>query len=162
MIAAKLDHMQEHSGVLRATNRTYDEWFALLDRWGASGRPISEIADWLEGEHGLSSWWAQKLITEYEQARALRPPGVRPGGTFTVGASKTVQVPVERLYDAFVDPEDRTLAARRRDARTHLAATSVGLREHERLPDQETAQKTRAFWSERLTALKAELEDHRE
>lgn len=93
MIAAKLDHMQEHSGVLRATNRTYDEWFALLDRWGASGRPISEIADWLEGEHGLSSWWAQKLITEYEQARALRPPGVRRGGTFTVGASKTVQVP---------------------------------------------------------------------
>ena len=42
------------------------------------------------------------------------------------------------------------------DAKSQLAL------EHERLPDPEAAQKTKAFWRERLTALKAELEDHRE
>ena len=44
----------------------------------------------------MSDWWAQKLIVEYEEARGLRPPGVRRDGTFEVGASKTVAVPVCR------------------------------------------------------------------
>lgn len=34
--------------------------------------------------------------------------------------------------------------------------------EHERLPDYETAQQTKTFWRERLTALKAVLEGHPE
>src|SRR5918996_3431446 len=91
------------TGVRRATGRDRDEWFALLDAWGAAGRPFREIADWLTGEHDLSGWWAQKLIVEYEQARGLRPAGLRPGGTFSVTASKTVGVPVERLFEAFAD-----------------------------------------------------------
>ena len=47
-------------------------WFAELDAWGAAGRPYREIADWLTTEQGLSAWWAQKLIVEYEEARGLR------------------------------------------------------------------------------------------
>jgi hypothetical protein len=79
----------------------------VLDAWGAAGRPYREIADWLTGEHDISDWWAQKHIVEYEQARGLRAPGVRPGGTFTVTASRTVAVPVEDLFDAFVDADVR-------------------------------------------------------
>ena len=78
MIAAKPDRTQGHSGIRRATGRTYDQWFALLDRWGAPGRPFRETADWLEGEHDLSSWWAQKLIVEYEQTRGLPQPAYGP------------------------------------------------------------------------------------
>ncbi|MPZ61205.1 MAG: DUF4287 domain-containing protein [Propionibacteriales bacterium] len=190
MIAAERDrtHEQSGTGIRRATGRDYDEWFALLDRWGVPGRPYRAIADWLEGEYDLSSWWAQKLIVEYEQARGLRPPGVRPGGTFTVGTSKTVKVSVERLYDAVVDPEERErwlpgIVMRDRTSRPLRSArfdwsddgTRVSVTfeakgdaksqlalEHERLPDLETAQQTKAFWRERLTALKAELEKHRE
>jgi uncharacterized protein YndB with AHSA1/START domain len=73
----------------------------------AAGRPYREIADWLTGEHDISDWWAQKHIVEYEQVRGLRAPGVRPGGTFTVTASRTVAVPVEDLFDAFVDADVR-------------------------------------------------------
>ncbi len=91
------------TGVRRATGRDRAEWFELLDAWGAAGRPFREIADWLTGEHALSRWWAQKLIVEYEQARGLRPAGVRPSGTFAVTASKTVGVRVERLFEAFAD-----------------------------------------------------------
>jgi hypothetical protein len=54
MIAAKRDRTQEHSGVRRATGRDYDQWFALLHRWGAPGRPFREIADWLEAQHDVS------------------------------------------------------------------------------------------------------------
>lgn len=188
MIAAKPTRTQEHSGIRRATGRTYDQWFALLDRWGAPGRPFREIAGWLGGEHGLSSWWAQKLIVEYEQARGLRPAGVRPGGTFTVGTSITVRVPVERLYGAVVDPAQRErwlpgAVMRERTSRPHRSArfdwadggtrVSVTLEakgdaksqlalEHERLPEAQTAQQTKAFWRERLAVLKTEFEGHHE
>jgi hypothetical protein len=99
--------MAKKDGVRRATGRDRDEWFALLDGWGAAGRQYREISDWLMSEHDLSRWWAQKLIVEYEQARGLRPPGVRPDGTFEVSTSKTVAAPVERVFDAFVNARQR-------------------------------------------------------
>jgi len=94
---------------------------------GRARPSVREIADWLEGEHHLSGWWAQKLIVEYEQARGLRPAGARPGGTFTVGTSTTVRVPVEHLYDAVADPaqRDRWLPGavmRERTSRPHRSA----------------------------------------
>ena len=171
-------------GVRRGTGRERDEWFALLDDWGAAGRPYREIAGWLTGEHDLSSWWAQKLIVEYEQARGLRPAGVRPDGTFTVTASKTVGVPVERLFEAFVDAKQRKrwlpgtkmrerTSERGRSARfdwedgsTRLnvgffakgnAKAQLGL-EHERLPDAKSAGEMKSFWRERLETLKTFLE----
>jgi hypothetical protein len=169
--------------VRRGTGRNRDEWFALLDAWGATDRRYREIAGWLRGEHGLSSWWAQKLTIEYEQARGLRAPGARPGGTFTVGASKTVAVPVGRLFEAFVDPRLRKrwlpgvvlrkrAAVAPRSARfdrddgtrvdVSFAVTGAGkcqvAVEHARLPDARIADETKAFWRERLTALKSLLE----
>jgi uncharacterized protein YndB with AHSA1/START domain len=181
MIAAR----RTDSGIRRATGRDYDEWFTLLDEWGAPGRPYREIAGWLGGEHGMSTWWAQKLIVEYEQARGLRPAGVRPDGTFTVGTSKTVRVPVARLYEAVLDPKRRErwlpdVELRERTSRpprsvrfdcaadgTRVSVTfeakgdakSLLALEHERLPDSETAQRTKTFWRERLSALVTELEE---
>jgi hypothetical protein len=171
-------------GMRRATGRDRGGWFAVLDAWGAAGRPYREIAAWLTGEHGVSSWWAQKLIVEYEQARGLRAAGVRPDGTFTVGASKTVAVPAERLYAAFVDAEVRELwlpgvAMRERtsqpgrsarfdwdDGATRInvsvaaagEAKSQAAVEHERLPDARAAEEAKAYWRERLDVLKTVLE----
>lgn len=172
-------------GMRGATGRNRDEWFALLDAWGASRREYRGIAGWLVAEHGLSNWWAQKLTVEYEQARGMRAAGVRRDGTFTVTASKTVAVPVARLYEAFVDPELRErwlpdAALRERASRqaqsvqfdsddhggTRVnagftaqgdAKSQVGL-EHERLPDAKARDEARAYWRERLAALKTLLE----
>jgi hypothetical protein len=79
------------------TGRTWDEWFALLDAWGAVERPHPEIARWLGQEHGVGGWWAQGVTVAYEQARGLRAPGQRRDGSWEVNVSKTVAVPVERL-----------------------------------------------------------------
>ncbi len=172
------------TGVQRATGRDREEWFGLLDGWGAAGRPFREIADWLKTEHDLSHWWAQKLIVEYEQVRGLRPAGVRPGGTFTVGASKTVNVPVERLFEAFVDTRLRNrwlpgAKLRKRtaqpgrsakfdweDSATRISVTFIASGktksqvavEHELLPDAKSAERMKAYWRERLGPLKALLE----
>jgi hypothetical protein len=171
--------------VVRAnTGRVWDEWFTLLDQWGAVERPHPEIARWLNEEHGVPGWWAQGVTVAYEQARGLRAPGQRRGGQFEVNASKTVAVPVERLYDAFADPAvrerwlpgaavevrtarpGRSIRANWDDGSTRLviaftargeAKSQVALT-HERVPDAGTADKLKAYWRERMAALRELLE----
>lgn len=170
-------------GVRRATGRSRDEWFALLDAWGAPGRPYPETAEWLTGVHGIGAWWAQKLIVEYQQTRGLRAPGVRPDGTFTATASKTLAVPTERAFEAFVDAGLRKLwlpgvSMKLRSSQPGRSArfdwedgvTRVNVQiaagqfkcqaavEHTCLPNAETTERTKAFWRDRLTALKRMLE----
>ena len=168
----------------RSTGRDRHEWFALLDEWGAVGRPYREIAGWLTGEHGVSRWWAQKLIVEYEQARGVRQPGVRPDGTFSVGVSRAIAAPVDRAFAAFVDPAIRErwlpgVALRQRTAEGGRSArfdwedgaTGISVAfdalgesrsqvavEHERLRGPAAVDRSRAFWAERLGELKTLLE----
>jgi hypothetical protein len=180
-----MNEKESRPGLLQATGRDYDEWFAALDEWGAAGREYREIAGWLTGEHGFSKWWAQKVIVEYEQSRGLRPPGARPDGTFTAGASKTIATGVERLEAAFADPglREQWLPGVRLHERTRRPGKSarfdynddgtrisvtfaavadtrsqVGV-EHERLPDAGSAQDRKTYWRDRLDALKHLLED---
>jgi hypothetical protein len=176
----KLSEPRPSAGMRRATGRDRGEWFAVLDQWGAAGRPYREIADWLVAEHRLSKWWAQKLIVEYEEARGLRDPGIRRDGTFEVGASKTVAVPAARLLAGFVDARlrDRWLpgveipreaSPLRFDWKDGVSRVVVTLSgggqansqvsvQHQRLPDAQAAAETKAFWRERLSALKALFE----
>jgi hypothetical protein len=171
--------------VIRAnTGRVWDEWFALLDAWGGTQRPHPEIARWLVEEHGVGGWWAQGVTVAYEQARGLRDPGQRRGGLYEVNASKTVAVPVERLYEAFANPalrerwlpgaafEVRTarpgksIRANWEDGSTRLVIAFTARGEHksqvalthERVPDAATADKLKAWWRERVAALKQVLE----
>lgn len=173
------------SGIERATGRDRDEWFRVLDEWGAPERPYRDIAGWLTGEHGMSNWWAQKLIVEYEQARGLREPGVRPDGTFEAGVSKTLAVPAERAYAAFTEPQLRsrwlpgeslTERAGSRPGRLVRFDRADGTRvvvqfdvqpsgkcavavQHQRLPDVEAAEAAKSYWRERLADLKSLLEE---
>jgi uncharacterized protein YndB with AHSA1/START domain len=169
---------------MRATGRNQAEWYSLLDAWGAPGRPFKELSAWLTGEHGVSKWWAQKLIVEYEQERGIRAPGVRQNGTFEVSASKTVAVSATRLFDAFVDPRQRRrwldggslrlrTSDKPRSARFawHEAQSRVTVTvtrkdrskaavtvAHDRLHDSDEARSMKTFWRERLSELKELLE----
>jgi uncharacterized protein YndB with AHSA1/START domain len=170
--------------IRRNTGRGWDEWFDLLDTWGAVRRPHPEIARWLVEEHAVGGWWAQGVTVAYEQARGLRDPGQRRGGLYEVNASKTVAVPVERLYEAFADPAlrgrwlpaaafeirtarpARSIRANWEDGSTRLLVTFTARGEaksqvavtHERIPDAPTADKLKAFWRERVSVLKQVLE----
>ena len=170
--------------VRERTGRSAEEWFALLDAWGAAERPHREIARWLMDEHGVPGWWAQNVTVSYERARGLRAVGQRRGGGFEATASKTVAVRVERLSEAFTDPalrerwlpdaplEIRTarpgksLTANWEDGTTRVIAgfdskgeskSQVGLA-HQRLPDADARDEMKAYWREALVRLKALLE----
>jgi hypothetical protein len=155
----------------------------LLDEWGAAGRPHKEIAGWLRTEHGVAGWWSQSITVGYERARGLRAPGQRPDG-WSATASKTVAVPVDRLFEAFVDEglRERWLPGAELYLRTATPSRSarydwedgstrvvVGFDalgegksrvalEHARLPDAETAEEMKAWWRERVADLKPLLE----
>jgi Domain of unknown function (DUF4287) len=169
--------------VVETTGSGYEAWFALLDAWGAPRRTHTEMARWLREEHGVAGWWAQAITVGYERARGLRAPGEKADG-FAAGASKTVAVPVARLFDAFEDEavrerwlpgaEMRTRTATKprtarydwEDGTTRLIvgfeekgeAKSLVAISHERLPDAETADEMKAWWREKLTGLKSRLE----
>ncbi len=172
-----------NEAIRRRTGRGWEEWFDLLDEWGAAERPHRDIARWVAEEHGVEGWSAQSVTVGYERARKLRAVGQHAGG-FAVGASKTVAVPVDRLYDAFVDESlrrrwlpdgelrERT-ATRPKSARFDWAdgetRVIVGFMDkgerksavavqHEHLPDAEAAERMKAYWRKRVGRLKELLE----
>lgn len=164
------------STLRESTGRGWDEWFAFLDAWGGAGRTHTELAERLGEEVG--SWWSQTIAVAYEQERGMRAPGQSPDGTFSAGGSKTVAVPVERLYEAFVSQTwlsghfvirtataPKSLRADWEDGTSRLAVGFVDKGEakamvgvvHEKLPDAESAARMKAFWREQLAALAASL-----
>jgi len=177
---AEPPHSEE--SVRRATGKGWDEWFRILDARGAVDRPHGEITRYLIEEHGVPGWWSQAVTVGYERARGLRAVYQGPGG-YRVGVSKTVAVPVERLFRAFVQPrgknrwiEPGTLRKRtsrppktaRFDFRDGTSRVVVGFEakgdsksmvaiQHERLPDRASVEELRAFWKERLARLAASL-----
>ena len=169
--------------IRRRTGRGWEEWFDLLDQWDAAERTHKEIARWLREEQGVDGWGAQSVTVSYERARGLRAFGERPEG-FSITASKTLAVPVEQVYDAFVDESlrarwlrdgelrERTATKPRSarfdwgDGRTRVvvgfdakgdAKSTVAL-EHVRLADAETAERMKRYWRDRLARLKSQLE----
>lgn len=169
--------------VVDVTGKKWDEWFSILDEWGAREKKHGETATYLSEEHSVPGWWAQAITMWYERSRGLRLKHQQADG-FTVYASKTISVPAEVVFDAFVNPESRQVwladgpmslrtAQRPRTARfdwedgsTRVsvsfdskgpAKTTVAVA-HERLPDPDEAELAKAAWRERLTVLKKVVE----
>jgi hypothetical protein len=169
--------------IRRRTGRGWEELFEVLDEWGAMDRPHREIARWLREEQDIDGWDAQAVTVSYERARGMRAVGEHADG-FAISASRTMAVPVERLYEAVADPSlrERWLPDARLRERTALPhrslrydwddgdsrviayfdakgeAKSTVTVAHERLPNAEEAERMKAFWRERVAALKAVLE----
>ncbi len=171
--------------IRRRTGRGWEEWFEMLDDWGAANRAHRETARWLAEQQGLHplAWNVQAIAASYERTRGLRVVGEKDDG-FAITASRTVAAPVDALFDAFVDerrrerwlPDGRLrerTATRPRSARfdwgdggtrvnvTFLAkgeASSTAALEHRRLADAAEAERMKAYWRERLAALKNTFE----
>jgi hypothetical protein len=166
-----------------ATGRGWDAWLTLLDRWGARRSKHGETVDFLMAEHGVAGWYAQTITNGYERARGIRLKHQQ-GDGFTVYASRTVNVPIDELFDAFVSETararwltDGSMATRSAqptkvarfdwaDGRTRVMVTfedkgpakSTAAVAHERLADPDEAELAKTCWRKRLAALKSFLE----
>ena len=90
------------------TAKTWKEWFAVLDKAGASAWPHKEIARHVHDKHGCPDWWSQMVTVGYEQARGLRVKHQKCDGEFSASASKTLAVPVSALFAAWNEPKLRS------------------------------------------------------
>ncbi len=166
--------MTSDESIRERTGRGWEEWFEALDEWGAASRSHRETARWVAAELDVNplAWNAQAITHSYELTRGLRAPGEHADG-FAVSVSRTVAVPVERLYDAFLASAEMAVrtATRPRSARfdsgsSRVAVTfaakdggkSVLALQHSRLADAAEADRVKASWRERLDGLKQELE----
>ena len=182
-MTGNVQRLTSDEAVRRGTGRGWDDWLAVLDDWGAAEREHGEIAAWLM-EQGLSGWWTQTITVTYERERGLREPGSSRDGLFEASASKTIAAPVERLFEAFVDPavRERWLPGAELRERTSQPGKSArfdwedgstrvvagftpkdaGKSQlsvvHQRLPNAAAAERSKSYWRERVAALKQLLE----
>jgi hypothetical protein len=163
--------------IARGSGKSWDEWFAILDAWDAVEKTHTEIARYLSEDLGVDGWWAQGVTVGYERARGMRKVNETLKG-FSGNASKTVPVPIEQLYAAFLDeslrdqwlePGTLTLRTAQENRSARFDIKSGGILEiwftaksdtkssaalgTNGLLDQESLEAWRSFWKERLSRL---------
>ena len=165
------------------TGCTWERWVYALDRQGAEKMSHGEIATLVKTKYKVADWWTQTVTVGYERIKGLRARGQRRDGSYEATKSRTFNVPVSRLFDAWKDS-----ATRRRwlnDSVRIRTATSpksmrIGLSDgsivavgfypkaeskssvavqHAKLPDKATADRLKKYWSERLDELAAVLSE---
>ena len=172
------------AAVQRATGKSWDAWFTLLDAWQGTTHNHTEIARHVYETYGIDGWWAQSVTVGYERARGMRALHERPDG-FSGNVSKTFPVPVERLFAAFVEPDERErwlegIELRNRTSQPNTSARfdvlpedgrlavtfvakgpdkSAAQLQQERLADAEDVARWKALWKEQLALLASYLAD---
>jgi uncharacterized protein YndB with AHSA1/START domain len=171
--------------VQKATGKTWPQWFKLLDKAGCAKMNHKEIVA-VVAKHFDGPWWGQMVAVGYEQARGLRELNQSCDGVFQASSSKTVSVPVARLFDAWHDAKQRgkwlgdtdgELVIRKAtkpkslrvtwcDGSTHVdvnlfpkgdAKSYVSL-QHTKLKDGREVEKMKRYWAGALEKMKASLE----
>ena len=164
------------AAVEKQTGRTWAQWVEVLDGHRAAEKPHREITQFVSSL-GTPSWWTQMVTVGYERIRGLRDKGQRRGGAYEAGKSRTFNVPVETLYEAFANARKRrrwlpvkitvrtSIPARSMrvtwDDGTFVelmflakgAAKSTVTVQHQKLPDRAAVETTKKSWSEYLDRL---------
>jgi hypothetical protein len=160
------------------TGCTWERWVVALDRHGAERMSHPDIAALVSKKYKIDGWWSQTVTVGYERIKGLRARGQRRDGTYEATRSRTFNVPVTTLFDAWADARVRRrwLNGASVKVRTAMAPKSMRLDwtdrgiiavgftskgksrsavalAHTKLPDRETADRFKAYWSERLDAL---------
>lgn len=160
------------------TGCTWQRWVKALDHYGAAKLSHRQIAELIREKYQTPSWWTQTVAVGYERIKGLRARGQSREGTFAATKSRTFSVPVETLFDAWHDarirrqwlPEDG-VRIRKATAPKSIrlgwsdggiiavgftakgeAKSAVAL-EHAKLADRDAANRVKAYWTERLSAL---------
>jgi hypothetical protein len=164
--------------IKQSTGCTWERWVKALDRAKAHTWPHRDIARYVQEKYKVNGWWAQSVTVGYERIKGLRAIGQRRSGAFEASKSRTFPVPLARLYRAFRDARTRArwlpgvkLTVRSASPEKYMRITwpdetsvVVGFLskgadksqvaiQHEKLPDQAAATRSKQYWAERLDFL---------
>ena len=160
------------------TGCTWVRWVGALDYLGADKLAHRDIAALVSKKFKIQGWWAQSVTVGYERIKGLRARGQRRDGSYEATKSRTYNVPIATLFDAWADARVRgqwldgeigrvRTSTRERSMRLDgrdRSIVAVGFIakgpgksavavQHTRLRDRETASEVKRYWSDRLDAL---------
>ncbi len=164
--------------VRAATGCDWKRWVRTLDAIDATSMPHREIAEYIHDKWKISGWWAQTVTVGYERIRGLREIGQRRGGSYEANKSKTLPVPVTKLYRAFsvartrnrwlpgvkmtvrkTTPEKSMRITLEDGTSVEIYFTAKGEKksqvaiQHRKLATKSDSAKMKDYWGERLGAL---------
>jgi hypothetical protein len=160
------------------TGRTWEQWVRTLDQHDAARMAHPDIARLVSDTYGVQAWWTQTVTVGYERIKGLRVRGQRRDGTYEASKSRTFNVPVAELFDAWAEAPVRKRWLDAAGAKVRSATAPKAMRilwpdgsvvivgftakgpakssvaiAHTKLPDRETANQLKGYWAERFDAL---------
>lgn len=165
------------------TRKKSAEWFQILDKAGASAWEHRQIAAFLGKEEKVSPWWAQMLSVAYERERGIRQRFQKCDGRFSASASRTMNVPLSKLFAAWAEEKlrrkwlagadlevttitkDKYFRAKWDGGKSRLSvgfyakgtAKSQVAVDHEALADSAQCLRMKRYWSDALDRLQVKL-----
>ncbi|HET9636433.1 MAG TPA: hypothetical protein VFP26_10930 [Gemmatimonadaceae bacterium] len=163
--------------IKQKTGCTWEKWVKALDYHGAEKLRHAEIVGLVRKTYKVGDWWAQMVTVGYERIKGLRAKGQRRDGTYEASKSRTFEVPVSALFDAWANDVTRRSWLNGADVRVRTATKPKSMRldwnksivavgfaskgsskssvavQHTKLPDRDAANQIKEYWSERLDAL---------
>ena len=160
------------------TGCTWEKWVKALDYHGAEKMSHREIAELAKKTYKAGDWWSQTVAVGYERIKGLRVIGQRRDGTYEASKSRTFDVPVKTLFEAWADDRTRRRWLDGAEIKIRTATAPKSMRidwidqsiiavgftpkgtsksavaiQHTKLPDRETANQIKEYWRDRLDAL---------
>jgi len=160
------------------TGCNWEKWVKSLDHHGAATMSHREIASMVAKTWKVDGWWAQTVTVGYERIKGLRARGQRRDGSYEATKSRTFDVPVTTLFDAWADKSVRDRWLRDNDVKVRTATAPKSIRlgladgsilavgflpkgktksavavTQNKLPDKETANRLKEYWTEQLDSL---------
>lgn len=177
---AKLAGMSD-AALKAQTGCGWEKWVFVLDKAKAYEWNHTRIAEYVRTKYKVKPWWTQAVTVGYERIKGLRRIGQQRDGGFQTSKSKTVALPLNRLYRAFSHKANRErwlpgvgLTIRKATREKYLriswpdgTSVEVGFLskgrgksqvavQHGTFNDAASAARMKQFWGDRLAAL-AEL-----
>ena len=186
--AAKIDYAAlagtSDATIKAKTGCTWERWVHALDYHGAKEMSHRDIAALVNKKYKIGGWWSQTVTVGYERIKGLRARGQRRDGTYEASKSRTFDVPVTTLFEAWADANMRRRWLNGESVKVRTATEPKSMRlgwsdgsiiaigfqakgkskssvavQHTKLPDRETADRLKQYWSDRLSALGKTLSD---
>jgi hypothetical protein len=169
--------IKEHTGC------SWEKWVYALDRKKAYELPHRELAQLIKDKYKTPDWWTQTVAVGYERIKGLRIKGQRRDGSYAASKSRTFNVPVETLFDAWTDAKTRGkwLADKNVKIRKATPPKSIRLQQdgaiiavmftkrgaaksavaidEANLPSKEAAEAVKQYWSDRFDDLQVVLSE---
>ena len=160
------------------TGCTWERWVNALDYYRAAEMSHGDIATLIRTKYKTPSWWTQTVTVGYERIKGLRARSQQRDGSYGATKSRTFNVPVSELFDAWMDASVRKRWLNGANVKVRTAKAPKTMRldwtdgtiiavgftskgksksavalEHSKLPDRDAVKAVKDYWSERFDAL---------